>query len=300
MSQHDMTIANQNFPTVRADLNSAFQALASTSLGASRPPTAYAGQLWIDNNTPGAAVWSLFVYDGTDDILLGHIDVTNNRFGVATSQAADVPSAATVDLDAAYGMVVDVTGTTGISAVTLSQGRVKVVRFTGALTLTHGASLVLPGGANITTAAGDYAILVGYASSVVRCAGYISGGLPLVAATQAQMEATSSLAAVVTPGRQQYHPSAAKFWVKHDDGTTIAASYNVSSVTDNGTGDHTVNFATAFSSTDYCVVATSTNQTYSSQDGAGMAAGSIRIQARDSAGTLADAIRYFVAGFGDQ
>jgi hypothetical protein len=85
---------------------------------------------------------------------------------------ADIASASTLNLEAATGNLVDVTGTTTISAITLGDGHERVVRFTGALTLTNGASLVLPGGANITTAAGDFAVFRGYASGVVRCAGY--------------------------------------------------------------------------------------------------------------------------------
>lgn len=91
---------------------------------------------------------------------------------VDTTQGADIASAATVDLEAATGNVVDVTGTVTITAITLSQGHWRVVRFTGALTLTNGASLVIPGAANILTAAGDYAIFAGYATSVVRCVHY--------------------------------------------------------------------------------------------------------------------------------
>jgi hypothetical protein len=56
----------------------------------------------------------------------------------------------------------------------------------------------------------------------------------------------------VTPGRQHYHPGVAKAWVLFDGtggGPTsaITASYNVTSVTDNGTGDYTVNFTVNFS-----------------------------------------------------
>lgn len=91
---------------------------------------------------------------------------------VVPLHGADVASAGTIDLDAATGDLVDVTGTTTITAITLAEGRTRTVRFTGALTLTHGASLVLPGSANITTAAGDFAIFRGYASSVVRCVMY--------------------------------------------------------------------------------------------------------------------------------
>ena len=92
---------------------------------------------------------------------------------IDTNQGADIASASTVNLETATGNVVDVTGTTTITAVTLSQGHWRWVRFTGILTLTHGASLVLPGGASITTAAGDYALFIGYGSSVVRCATYV-------------------------------------------------------------------------------------------------------------------------------
>jgi hypothetical protein len=72
--------------------------------------------------------------------------------------------------------------------------------------------------------------------------------LPL-AATQAEQEAASITTAYTTPGRQQYHPSAAKAWVIFNGTGTVAitASYNVTSITDNGVGDYTVNFTTAFS-----------------------------------------------------
>lgn len=102
-----------------------------------------------------------------------------------TAQGADIASAGTINLDTATGNLVDVTGTTSITAVTLSQGRFRLVRFTGILTLTNGASLILPGGTNITTAAGDYALFEGYASSVVRVAFYQkASGLPVVETSQ--------------------------------------------------------------------------------------------------------------------
>jgi len=88
------------------------------------------------------------------------------------AQGADIASAATIDLNSATGNLVDATGVAAITAITLAQGAQRTVRFTGALTLTNGASLVLPGGANITTAAGDYAIFRGYAAGVVRCVLY--------------------------------------------------------------------------------------------------------------------------------
>lgn len=84
-------------------------------------------------------------------------------------KGADIASASTIDLDAATGNLVDVTGTTTITAITLAAGRERTVRFTGALILTHGSSLVLPGGASITTSDGTFAIFRGDSGGVVRC-----------------------------------------------------------------------------------------------------------------------------------
>ena len=184
------------------------------------------------------------------------VDDAGVNFKPPYKHGADVASAATIDLDAATGDLVDVTGTTTITAITLANGKQCIVRFTGILVLTHGASLVLPNAAaNITTAAGDVAVFRGYASSIVRCVNYqrLDGNSlqGVAAATQAEMEAGSSLTVQVTPGRQHFHPSAAKAWVQFNSAGTIGASYNITSITDNGQGDWTVNIATDFSTANY-------------------------------------------------
>lgn len=76
-----------------------------------------------------------------------------------------------------------------------------------------------------------------------------------IAATQAQQETGTATTVFVSPGVQQYHPSAAKAWVKVTGAGTpaIAASYNVTSVTDVGPGSFTVNFTVAFSSINYSI-----------------------------------------------
>ena|ERR1035437_8778507 len=57
----------------------------------------------------------------------------------------DIVSASPLNLDTATGDYVDVTGTNPISAITLANGKVRTVRFTGALVLSHNASIILPG-----------------------------------------------------------------------------------------------------------------------------------------------------------
>lgn len=129
---------------------------------------------------------------------------------------------------------------------------------------------------------------------------------PANAASQAQQEAGTATSVFVTPARQQYHPSAAKAWAKYTD-TTVAASYNVSSVSSNGTGDKNVNFTTSFSSADFCSVA-SAILTYASLGTptycviVSQATGSVRVATgtRDAGAAAGANNTTFVACFGDQ
>jgi hypothetical protein len=103
-------------------------------------------------------------YDGTQVLLMN---------APTNSQGADIVSAATVNLDTATGDYVNLTGTTGTTAITLSQGREVTVRYAGAVSITAGASLIPPTGATMTTEAGDAITWRGEASGVVRAVGGI-------------------------------------------------------------------------------------------------------------------------------
>lgn len=123
----------------------------------------------------------------------------------------------------------------------------------------------------------------------------------LVAASQSQMEAASSNLVPATPGNAQYHPSACKAWVKCNAAGTIQASYNITSITDTGTGIVTVTIATDFSSADYCIVATA----YGNADQhfayvSSQAAGSFQLTCSNDGGTIEDPTHYYAACFGDQ
>lgn len=85
----------------------------------------------------------------------------------------DVASATTCDIGAVASMRVRITGTTTITSLGTSADRIRFVHFSGALTLTHNATtLILPGGANITTVAGDAAIFASDTSGNWRCLTY--------------------------------------------------------------------------------------------------------------------------------
>ena len=82
------------------------------------------------------------------------------------AQELDVASAATTNIGAALSNNLRITGTTAITAFdNVSPGIIRFLRFDSALTLTHNATtLILPGGANITTALGDSALAVSLGS----------------------------------------------------------------------------------------------------------------------------------------
>tara|TARA_R110002012_G_scaffold299188_1_gene498147 strand:- start:72 stop:1655 length:1584 start_codon:yes stop_codon:yes gene_type:complete len=75
MSQNDFTIANQTFPNTRADINSALQALASTSSGSSAPSTTFANQLWYDTS---ANILYIRNEDNDGNIPIAELDQSND------------------------------------------------------------------------------------------------------------------------------------------------------------------------------------------------------------------------------
>ena len=100
--------------------------------------------------------------------------VTNSGL-VKDAKSTNIASASTTDLSTANGNLVHITGTTTITSFgTLQAGtRISIV-FDGALTLTYNAtSLILPGAANIVTAANDTAIFISEGSGNWRCLSYV-------------------------------------------------------------------------------------------------------------------------------
>lgn len=100
--------------------------------------------------------------------------------------SVSLASAATVAIGAAAANAITITGTTTITAFdSIADGAIRVLTFAAALTLTHNAtSLILPGGANITTAAGDVAVMLSLGSGNWRCIAYQrASGKSIVART---------------------------------------------------------------------------------------------------------------------
>lgn len=160
----DLVPVNTNTDTATLNINSVGAQTLKKSIGGA-----------LVNLAPGDLIAgvpaNITFYDATTPVL------TNPP---PTSQGVDVASAATLNLDAMTGTSAQLTGTTTVTAVTLTNGRVRVLRATGAVPITAGASLVVqgtPSGSTYTCAVGDILRLEAIQSVVYVSVTKLAGGL---------------------------------------------------------------------------------------------------------------------------
>lgn len=127
----------------------------------------------------------------TSGLDLGSLDQDVNE-----AKGANVASAATTTIWVTDGNFIHITGTTTITSFgTAAQaGSERTIVFDDALTLTHNStSLILPGGANITTAAGDRAIVRAETTANARVIAYTkASGFPVIAQTGSAVQVVST------------------------------------------------------------------------------------------------------------
>jgi len=159
-----------------------------------------AGQL-LKTNGSAVLSWATDVDTGITDVVddttpqLGG-DLDCNGAQIQWSKGADVASATALPV-LTDGNYFDVTGTTTVTSINTTGGAGTLIKlhFDAILILTHHATdLILPGGANITTAAGDEAEFIEYATGDYRCTNYskadgtsVVGGLDDNSVTLAKM-----------------------------------------------------------------------------------------------------------------
>jgi|TARA_B100000214_G_scaffold186749_1_gene134669 hypothetical protein len=72
----DVVLDNQGFASFRTELNNIIGALNSTHKGSSRPSSAVAGSIFVDDATTN--VLKVKIFDGSDDVELFQINTTTN------------------------------------------------------------------------------------------------------------------------------------------------------------------------------------------------------------------------------
>lgn len=116
-----------------------------------------------------------WIADGTTSFVTQK-DKSTLENAIYEASSSALASAATTDLSLASGNYVHITGTTTITSFgTCSAGARFVLVFDGVLTLTYNAtSLIIPGAANKTTAAGDACMIISEGSGNWKIVGYFA------------------------------------------------------------------------------------------------------------------------------
>jgi len=214
MAQHDYTIANQSGAAFRADLNNALAAIVSQNSGASEPTTTFAYQLWADT-TAGL----LKLRNGANNAWVTVGTLASANLGLATAASPSFTGTATFAGD------VQLTGT-------------------GAIDIPAGTTAQRPG----TPSPG----MIRYNTTTSAFEVYSSSSWGGLAdnITNADISASAGIVDSKLTG------TTCKAWVNFNGTGTpaIRASFNVSSITDNGTGDYTINFTSALADTNYATV----------------------------------------------
>ena len=154
------------------------------------------------------------------------LDGSNSMSGSFNqSQSITTPSASNLALQTLNSDSIIVTGTTAITSLGSGfDGYRRLIRFTGVLRLTNNSSIIIPGGANVTTAANDVAEFQNIGgASVWRCIRYtrangtaLVGGSGGPATTDQLPEGSSNL--YFTAARAQ---SATRFTWSQDNAAAV-------------------------------------------------------------------------------
>jgi len=214
-------------------------ALSTTYTSAANPLPRIIGNIFRKGGDPitGSAVVDANIgYTTRENITVQ--ETTFGGTGFALLRGADIASATTTDIGAATGPSLTITGTTTITGFgTIAAGHRRTVKFSGALTLTHnGTSLILPGSANITTAADDTAEFESLGSGNWICNWYKrASGLVLSSAlaTAAQSRDTTNTTHALTPANLLNAGVARVLW--YLTGANFNDNSNSQQLTKNGT-----------------------------------------------------------------
>jgi uncharacterized cupin superfamily protein len=144
-----------------AETNSAASAAAAAASAADAAATTVTTLQAATAKAPIVDADRVSILDSAASLALKYVTWVVMRVAAFVQASVDVASATTTDIGAAASFFVRITGTTTITSLgTADNGTLRLVKFAGALTLTNNANIVVPTGANITTAANDFFLAV--------------------------------------------------------------------------------------------------------------------------------------------
>jgi len=283
VSQEDYIISDQTGVSFLSDLNDTLAAIVSNNSGATAPPTTYpymwwadtaagilrqrnaANSAWINKGTLATANSGFALLTSAD--FTGQLTSTagdlNLKTNTALSDAAATLTAAqliggefTITPTEARILTAD-TATNIISALSGSVDNsnfeftvINLAAFDVTIALGTGVTLVGNMAVNGGSATFRARRLTSSTVSITRLETGVAG---TVFASQSTVDAGTNNTEAVSPDTLSGAVTTCKSWVNFN-GTGVVAirsSFNVSSITDNGTGIYTVNFATAMADAVY-------------------------------------------------
>jgi hypothetical protein len=207
-----------------------------------------------------------------------YVDPANNRVGInktTPAQALDVVGDVAISANETVGGTLGVTGATTLSNtlsvigdVAINTNKFNVTALTGNTSIagtlgvtsdiTTSGILTASNSTNVTTAppitfTGDTNTGIGHSSADIL--DFVTGGV-----SRSRLNSIGQQSSVVPDlsgsNTTLYNEYKCRAWVNFNGTGTVAirASGNVTSITDNGVGDYTVNFTTAMPDVNYCIL----------------------------------------------
>jgi hypothetical protein len=276
VANHDYVIDNGTGAAVRADLNDALAAIVSNNSSVTEPATTYAYQWWADTTSGDLkirnAANSAWITVGTlASANLGLVTAASPTFSGTATFTGNVELSGTGYLDLPSGTNAQRPGSpnTGMLRFNTTSSSFEGYNGTswgpigGAVDSVNGqtgAAVLDADDIDDTATTHKFATAAQLtnADNAIQPTDSIDAlgdvDTTTVAPTDGQVLAWDNAASQWEPATAVEASKLAKAWVNFNGTGTVAirSSYNVSSITDNGTGDYTVNFTTAMVDADYC------------------------------------------------
>ena len=260
MAQHDYIIANQSGAAFRSDLNNGLAAIVSQNSGAAQPSTTYAYQWWADTTTG-----LLKIRNAANNAWITVGTLASTNLGLLSSGNivnADIDASAAISLSklatGALPTAITVASANIVDGSIVNEDISASAGIVDTKLATISTASKVSNSATTATNANTPSAIVARDASGNFSAGTITAALT-GAASSNLLKAGDTMTGDITFATAQ--PRVARAWVNFNGTGSVAirSSFNVSSVTDLGTGDYRVNFTTAMPDANYAVTTSATD-----------------------------------------
>jgi hypothetical protein len=306
---------NQNYADIGTEITNSVAADGQTTI---------TGQM---KGAAGSVAAPAYSFSSDLDTGLYHIGANNIGLGVNGAKVLDIGTAGlgvtgtlsstsdfaintskfTVAASSGNSVVAGTLGVTGDVAVNTNKFNVTAASGNTTVAGTLGVTSDVAVNTNKFTVAASSGNTVVAGTLNVTGLSTLSGGISGIMAAKSDQGTAASPGAsttlAVNPGVQQFHPSAAKCWLKANSSNAVVTSYNITSTTNTGTGIMDVTIGTDFSTSNFCSVVSASiasNISANTDPSTGLAAGTVRVLMFNTNSGAAASSATALSCYGDQ